>query len=363
VELFLNGESQGRKTVKTNALLAWPVKYAPGTLLARAYTNGKEVLTNQVETTGEPAALQITPHKPAIQADGTDVAIITVQANDAQGRSVPTASSEVAFAITGPGKIVGVGNGDPSSHEADQYVGKSAAAAVSWRMLAVNSVENRPEVTPDFDDSAWQSGFGATGGRGGGGRRGAPAAAPAATNIYRGSFELADTTDTSVSLMLRDLGERQWIYLNGKPVAENVARSDAGHQYEFAPAALRAGKNVIAIVATPAAGGGRGRGGQAGPGRGGPAVVSVVTAAGGWKRSLFNGLAEVIVQSTGQPGEITLTATARNLAPAVLKVQAQAAPSLPSAMAEDRKVESGNLAQDILPHPTGIYFPPSDSDF
>ena len=332
VELFLNGQSLGRKTVKTNSVLSWPVKYAPGTLLARAFKDGKEVLTNQVETTGEPVAVQVTPHKTSIQADGADVAIIAAQANDAQGRPVPTASNEIEFAITGPGKIIGVGNGDPSSHEADQYVPRIATPAVAWRTLAVNSVENRPEVAFDFDDSVWQTGLGAPGGRGGG-RRGAAAAAAPATNVYRGSFELADTKDTTVSLMLRDLGEQQWIYFNGQNVAQNVARNDAGHQYDFAPAALRPGKNVIAIVATPLAGGGRGRGGQAGPGRGSPAVVSAVTAAGSWKRSLFNGLAEVIVQSTGQPGEITLTATAKGLAPAVLKLEAQAAAPRPSVAA------------------------------
>ena len=54
VELFLNGQSQGRKTMKTNSLLSWPVKYAPGTLLARGYTGGKEILTTKVETTGAP---------------------------------------------------------------------------------------------------------------------------------------------------------------------------------------------------------------------------------------------------------------------------------------------------------------------
>ena len=84
---------------------------------------------------------------------------------------------------------------------------------------------------------------------------GAAAAAPAATNIYRGSFELADTKDTTVSLLLRDLGEQQWIYFNGQPVAQNVARDPAGHQFDFDPAALRSGKNVIAIIATPLAGG------------------------------------------------------------------------------------------------------------
>jgi hypothetical protein len=42
-----------------------------------------------------------------------------------------------------------------------------------------------------------------------------------------------------------------------------------------------------------------------------------------WSRSLFNGLAQVIVQSTMDEGEIKLTATADGLAPATAKVQAQ----------------------------------------
>jgi beta-galactosidase len=326
VELFLNGQSQGRKTMKTNSILSWPVKYAPGTLLARGYKGGKEVLTSQVQTTGEPTAVQLSPHKPTIQADGADVAIITVRANDAQGRPVPTASNAIDFAIAGPGRIIGVGNGDPSSHEPDQYVAKVAAPVVSWRMLAVGSVENRPEVAFDFDDSAWQNAFG--GPRGG--RRGGNAAPPATANVYRGAFELADTKDTTVSLLLRDLGEQCWIYLNGQPIAQNVARDPAGRTFDFDPAAIRSGRNVIAIVATPLAGGRGGRGGQASPGRGSPAVVRAVTAAGGWKRSLFNGLAQVIVQSTQQPGEITLTASSSGLSSNVVKIQSQPTASRPA---------------------------------
>jgi beta-galactosidase len=328
VELFLNGQSLGRKTVKAGSVLSWPVKYAPGTLLARGYKGGREILTNQVQTTGEPVAVGLAPHKSTIQADGEDLAIITVQANDAQGRLVPTASSEIDFTLAGPGRIIGIGNGDPSSHEPDKYVPTVAAPAVNWRMLAVNSAENRPEVAFDFDDSSWQNGLAAPGGR-----RGGNTAPPAATNIYRGTFELTDAKDTTVSLLLRDLGERQWIYLNGQPIVQNVARDSAGHQFDFDPAALRSGKNVIAIIATPLAGGRGGRGGQAGSGRGSPAVIQAVTKTGDWKRSLFGGLAQVIVQSTGQPGEITLTATATNLVPAVLKIQAQVATPRPAVAA------------------------------
>jgi beta-galactosidase len=53
------------------------------------------------------------------------LSIITISIRDAQGRIVPTASDRVHFTIQGPGKIIGVGNGDPSCHEPDKYPSQS----------------------------------------------------------------------------------------------------------------------------------------------------------------------------------------------------------------------------------------------
>jgi beta-galactosidase len=52
-----------------------------------------------------------------IAADRRDVAHFTVKILDAQGRVVPTADNQVAFEIQGEGKIIGVDNGIPVSHE------------------------------------------------------------------------------------------------------------------------------------------------------------------------------------------------------------------------------------------------------
>jgi len=86
------------------------VKYAPGVLSAKGYNGGKFVAETKVETTGEPAAIQLTPDHATINADGEDVSVITVAVTDAQGRVVPVASNLVEFALEGPGKILGVGN-------------------------------------------------------------------------------------------------------------------------------------------------------------------------------------------------------------------------------------------------------------
>jgi beta-galactosidase len=47
------------------------------------------------------------------------VAILKVEVLDAKGRPVPRADDLVSFAVTGPGQVIGVGNGDPTSHEPD----------------------------------------------------------------------------------------------------------------------------------------------------------------------------------------------------------------------------------------------------
>lgn len=136
VELFLNGETLGRKTMKKYSHLEWPVKYTPGKLVAKGYKGGNEVLTSTVETTGGAASVQLLPNRTMLAADGADVSVITVQVVDAQGRMVATADNAILFEISGPGKIIGVGNGDPASHEPDGVVDPSAA----WKRSLFNGL-------------------------------------------------------------------------------------------------------------------------------------------------------------------------------------------------------------------------------
>jgi beta-galactosidase len=128
VELFLNGQSLGRQALNALSHVAWNVPYAAGTLQAIGYNYGVPVLTNTVVTAGAPAAIALIPDRNTILADGRDVSVVTVAVLDAQGNIVPTATNEINFAISG-GTIIGVGNGDPSSHEADK--GSSQRAVFS----------------------------------------------------------------------------------------------------------------------------------------------------------------------------------------------------------------------------------------
>jgi beta-galactosidase len=111
VELFLNGTSLGRKPMVRNSHLAWDVRYAPGVLEGHGYRAGKRVATQRIETAGIPQRIVLTSPVPLQR-----VAIVTVCAVDAAGRSCPTADASIDFTLSGPGRILGLGNGDPSDH-------------------------------------------------------------------------------------------------------------------------------------------------------------------------------------------------------------------------------------------------------
>lgn len=126
VELFLNGQSQGTRKVERYNHVEWDVVYAPGTLEARGYKDGTLVLTVKRETVGAPTRVLLKTERSWLDANGEDVAVVSVEIADAQGRVVPTAGNLVSFRISGPGAVIGVGNGDPRSHEPDKASQRSA---------------------------------------------------------------------------------------------------------------------------------------------------------------------------------------------------------------------------------------------
>ena len=135
-ELFLNGTSLGKKDMPRNGHLQWSVNYQPGTLEAVAYKNGKK-LTTKIETTGAPSEVVVTPYKTTMLADGRDATVINITVADKQGRLVPDANNLIQFSISGDAKIIGVGNGDPSSHEADKILDGNPIA-IGWQRHLFN---------------------------------------------------------------------------------------------------------------------------------------------------------------------------------------------------------------------------------
>jgi beta-galactosidase len=138
VELFLNGKSFGEKRIEfprqgnsgawdrydkplvnpttADLHLEWDVPYEPGTLKAVGKKDGKPVFTEEVGTTGIPAAIRLRVDRDTLNAGERDVANVEVGIVDAKGKVVPTADNLVFFSLKGAGKIIGVDNGDPADH-------------------------------------------------------------------------------------------------------------------------------------------------------------------------------------------------------------------------------------------------------
>ncbi|MFO7696462.1 MAG: glycoside hydrolase family 2 TIM barrel-domain containing protein, partial [Anaerolineae bacterium] len=119
VELYFNGQSLGEQAVDPYEPPRWGIAYERGVLQALGKRGGAVVAQDFSETTGGPAALQLAPGVPLLRADGEDACPVEVSTLDVDGTLVPTSSDLVRFSLKGDGVILGVGNGDAMSHEAD----------------------------------------------------------------------------------------------------------------------------------------------------------------------------------------------------------------------------------------------------
>ena len=114
VELTVNGKKLERKPMPRNGHLSWKAVYQPGAVKAVGYKNGKKILARTVETTGVPARISLTADRSVIQADNRDVAVCNIELQDKKKRFVPTACNDLTITVSGPVRILGVGNGDPA---------------------------------------------------------------------------------------------------------------------------------------------------------------------------------------------------------------------------------------------------------
>jgi beta-galactosidase len=170
VELFLNGKSVGVKgyafprlgmegrygnyptrarVLRTTAdlHLVWDVPYEPGVLNAVGTKNGEVVSTVEISTTGAPAAIDLSADRDVIFADRRDVAHIIVKITDDRGRIVPIADNELTFDVEGEGKLIGVDNGNPSSHESYKSNRRKAFNGLCLAIVQSTATPGRVRVT------------------------------------------------------------------------------------------------------------------------------------------------------------------------------------------------------------------------
>ncbi|RYF94065.1 MAG: glycoside hydrolase family 2 protein, partial [Chitinophagaceae bacterium] len=293
VELLLNKKSIGKKKMLPNGHLEWKVIYQPGSLQAIGYKNGKKLLSAMQQTTESPAQIKLTPHKQELHSED-DVAIVTVEVTDKNGRHVPTANDEISFMVTG-GKIIGVGNGDPTSLEKDKFLDELALVQVTnLQEQSLNSAY-LPTALPVLPEDQWKEAFK---------NRDYKNLSPA--YIYRGQFELANLSkEATVTFFYQKIGVQEVIFVNGTRVSSST---DDPQKFLLPGNILKAGTNTVHIISTPVHKVHDWDVINANPG-----MMQVKIVSEPWKRKLFNGYAQVIVQGDGTGGEIKLTATGKDV--------------------------------------------------
>ncbi len=317
VELFLNGISLGKKQIPTHSHLEWIVKYAPGTLLAKGFKNGKEIIRDKVETTEVPAKIKLSADRSIINADGEDVSVITIGTIDKNERWVPTAQNDLEFSLTGPGKIIGVGNGNPSSHEPDRFIETVERTTLDNMKIKIVDTLSEPTMTAEsIEDSNWPAAF----------KSGYGEYEKGKNIVVRGTFDVKDFSEkTEITLFSKSLAEGQSVYVNGHLLGENIKRDDPNQVFILNHSYLHKGKNIFTFVGRPFV-----KRYQWDEISTDPGIIKIVNPPLPWKRKLFYGYAQLIIQSEKKPGEIILSVTSNGLTKSEIKVQSKSVVIRPS---------------------------------
>ena len=154
VELLVNGKSQGSRKVPHLGHVEWKVRYEPGAIEARGMRGGKVILTEKRETTGLPASIRLTADRAEIAADSEDVAMLKAEVLDKDGRPVPTAKNVIAFNVSGAGKLIGVGNGDPNCQESDKGPQRSLFNGLAQAII--QSTKRPGEIHVEVVKHGWE---------------------------------------------------------------------------------------------------------------------------------------------------------------------------------------------------------------
>jgi beta-galactosidase len=124
VRLELNGKKIDQKIVSgDNLTAAFEINYQPGILKAIAMSNGKDVDSVVLQTPGKAVKIRLTADRSQIKNNRNDLAYVTVEIVDANGRLVPGASIPLQFSIEGNGEIAATASANPADMQSFQKPG------------------------------------------------------------------------------------------------------------------------------------------------------------------------------------------------------------------------------------------------
>lgn len=161
------GENGQKTPTHEDLYLTWNVPYADGTITAKAFDEaGREISTEKwagrksVKTAGSAAKLTVSVNREKMEANGSDLAYLTVNVEDANGVIVPTAKNRVTFKVEGSGVLAGLDNGVQADHQsfrdddraahAGQLVGIVRAAKNAGSVKVTVSAEGLEPATVEI---------------------------------------------------------------------------------------------------------------------------------------------------------------------------------------------------------------------
>lgn len=161
------GENGQKTPTHEDLYLTWNVPYADGTITAKAFDEaGREISTEKwagrksVKTAGSAARLTVSVNREKMEANGSDLAYLTVNVEDANGAVVPTAKNRVTFKVEGSGVLAGLDNGVQADHQsfrdddraahAGQLVGIVRAAKNAGSVKVTVSAEGLEPATVEI---------------------------------------------------------------------------------------------------------------------------------------------------------------------------------------------------------------------
>lgn len=117
VELFLNGKTLGKKVAgeENDFTATYEIAYEPGELVAVNYRDNKESEHFKLSTAEQEVRLNVEADKTTLNANGEDVAFITIKLEDAKGNVNLNVSKEINISVEGVGTLAAFGNADPQS--------------------------------------------------------------------------------------------------------------------------------------------------------------------------------------------------------------------------------------------------------
>lgn len=147
VELFLNGKSMGAKgrTPDNASPRTWTVPFERGTLKAVGRNGGKDVALHELKTAGKAAKIVLKTDRPSVQNSWDDVIYISAGLTDEEGNPVTSTGTKLTFAISGPGVIAAVDNGDNAS--AEPYGATSRRTFKGKCLALVKATANSGKIT------------------------------------------------------------------------------------------------------------------------------------------------------------------------------------------------------------------------